>query len=53
MHDRLTSNGKIKNMQLDTETKTALSSNINTSIDKVLKKYLKEYAIELFGCLSE
>jgi len=36
-------------MPLDEETRVALSSNISISIDKVLKKFIKEYAKELFS----
>ena len=48
MFDRLASNPRIKNMNLDEETKLALSVNINMDIDKALKKYLKEYINELY-----
>lgn len=47
MYDKLSANPKIKNMNLDEETRLALSSNISMNIDKILKKYLKEYSHEL------
>lgn len=47
MYEKLSQNPRIKNSQLDEETRIALSSNINISIDKVLRRYLKDYAQSL------
>lgn len=47
MYEKLSQNPRIKNSQLDEETRVALSSNININIDKVLRKYLKEYSLLL------
>lgn len=52
MYERLQTSPKIQNQKFDENTKAALSNNLNQNIDAVLKKYLKEYSIDLYKNLS-